>query len=484
MLLVIIGKNITKSYTGKIILNNIEFKLGNNLKIGIVGKNGCGKTTLFKVILGIEEIEEGNIVVEGEKISYIPQEFNFPNELVGVYLEKKLEYSWDSYKIDMLVEKLDFNSYNPYQEIHTLSEGQKMKVKMVEVLLEEPSIIFIDEPTNHLDIEGIIWFEKYLKKLNKTIVMISHDREFLNNTVDEIWEIEDTNLFRFVGDYDNYKQEKLKLVDKWDEEYRLFLKKKDKLEKLLKNVHKIKDGKSRGNAIKSTKKRIARELEGDNKVEKYETKKMKDVNFSTDITHSKLITRFEDVSKSYGKKEVFKNLNFEIRGGEKVWLFGPNGYGKSTIVKMIMGEEKNTSGEIIIGNNLKVGYFAQKQTKLDYDTNLLDYFIKETGCAYGKSFGFLKSFLFTKEQLQQKIKHLSPGQRARYAFAIFTYNDYDFLILDEPSNHLDIETKEVIEKSLRDFNGTVLLVSHDRFFVERVGINKILNLQKGNLSLY
>ena len=149
-----------------------------------------------------------------------------------------------------------------------------------------------------------------------------------------------------------------------------------------------------------------------------------------------------------------------------------------------MGEEVATSGDIRIGNNLKIGYFAQKQTHLNYEDNLLDYFIKETGCAYGKAFGFLKKFLFENDDLKSRIRSLSPGQRARFAFAIFAFKDYDFLILDEPTNHLDIETKEVIENSLREFKGTILLVSHDRFFVERIGMTHMLDLKKGRLESF
>jgi ATP-binding cassette subfamily F protein 3 len=208
------------------------------------------------------------------------------------------------------------------------------------------------------------------------------------------------------------------------------------------------------------------------------------VNFETDIRESKLMLRFENVSKSFGDKQVFDDLNFEIRGKEKVWLFGPNGAGKSTMVKLIMGEMPPSSGEITLGENIKIGYFAQKQTHLDYEKDLLTHFMDETNCAYGKAFGILGKFLFDKDAVRKKVKNLSPGERARFAFAIFAYNDYDLLILDEPTNHLDIETKEIIEKSLSEFEGTLILVSHDRYFVESVGVNKLLNLKEGELELY
>ena len=479
----IIGTNLVKTFTGDPVFENIDFKVGNNRKIALVGKNGCGKSTLFKVIIGELTPEAGDLIIENETIGYIPQEIGFPDELVGEYLEKFLENSWDFYLVEKLVADLEFTNFDQYQEINTLSEGQKMKLKILEVSLSDPSVLLIDEPTNHLDIEGILWFERYIKRLPKTVLMISHDREFLNNTVDEIWELENKKLIRFVGNYDYYKEQKLSLINKWNEEYVRFLRKKAQLETLLENVRKIKDGKKRSGAVSSVKKRMEREIEG-NKKEKYVNKKMQQVNFETGITHSKLMIRFKEVEKKYGKNVVFKDLSFEIRGGEKVWLFGPNGAGKSTIVKLVVGQEDPNLGEVTIGENVKIGYFAQKQTHFDYKKDLLTYFMEETGCAFGQVFGKLKKYMFDKDDLKKKVGMLSPGQRARFAFALFAYKNYDMLVLDEPDNHLDIETKEVLEESLKDYKGTLLLISHDRFFVERLGAEKVLNLSEGKLDIY
>lgn len=474
------GRKIVKTYIGEPTLDNLEFTMGDNKKIGIVGRNGCGKTTLMKLIAGEEDLTSGTITIEDEIIGYIPQEFTFPDQLAGEYVESLLDEEWEMYRAEILIKQLKFDNYDPYQEIKTMSEGQKMKLKLIETLLLEPTILLIDEPTNHLDIEGILWFEKYIKHIPKTVVMISHDRQFLNNTVDEIWEIENKKLIRFPGDYDNYREEKLKLIGQWDQEYIDFLKKKSQLEKLITNMHKISDGKKRGRAISSAKKRMEREVTSVAK-EKYTVKKMAKVQFESKVSQHKLMIRFDEVSKSYGKKKVFENLSFEVRGGEKVWLFGPNGAGKSTMVKLIMGEEEITSGGITLGVNIKVGYFAQNQKNLDSNKDLLTNFLNETGCDYDKGFGFLRKYMFDKDDLKRPIKFLSPGQRARYAFAIFAFKDYDLLILDEPTNHLDIDTTEIIEESLRNFKGTLFLVSHDRFFVERVGMTKVVNMVEGTL---
>lgn len=478
----ITAKNIMKRYSDADILTNLDFKIGNGRKVGLVGKNGCGKSTLFKIINGVEEPTSGNIDMQNETLGYIPQEFEFPDEMVGEFLEKKLASKWEFYKIETIISNIKFHNFDPYQKLNTLSEGQKMKVKLIEALLSEPTTLFIDEPTNHLDIEGIMWFEDYIKNLRISVVMISHDREFLNHTVDEIWEIDKHKIFRFVGNYDNYRTEKLKLIDKWNQEYVAFLKKKSQLETLLEHVRQIKSDK-RGNAVKAAKKRIEREVTANEK-EKYVSKKIKDLDLSTDIHGGKLMARFEKVSKKFGRKTVFENLDFELRSKEKVWLYGPNGAGKTTLVKILMNLEKPTSGEIKTGTNISIGYFSQVQSQLTSEKELLDEFTDKTGCYFAQAYGYLEKFLFDRDSLRKRIWQLSPGERARFAFAIFAYKKYDLLVLDEPDNHLDIETKEVIEKSLNEFSGTLLLVSHDRYFVEMVGVSKVLNLKEGRLSFF
>ncbi len=475
----ITATNLSKSFSGEKLFSDVSLKLGNSRKVALVGKNGCGKSTLLKIIAGELEYDTGNLVKEHDVIGYIPQELTFNEELVGELLEKQLDAAWDFYKVEQMVNEIHFTNFDPYQSINSLSEGQKMKLKLLQILLTNPTVLMVDEPTNHLDIEGIMWFEQFIKATDKTVLMISHDREFLNQTADEIWEIDNHKLLRFVGNYDNYREEKLKLIDKWNEEYVRFVKKKAQLEALLDRARTMNI--SRKGGTQQVKTRIRREIE-ENTKEKYINKKMQPLQFDSGVSHSKLMVRFSSVTKTYQKSPVFEDLSFEVRGGEKIWLFGPNGGGKSTIVKLIVGDEKPSNGIVKIGDNLKVGYFAQKQTYLDYSENLMDYFMLQTGCKFEEVFGKLKKFMFEKDDLKKKIGNLSPGQRARYAFAVFAYNNYDMLILDEPDNHLDIETKEVLENSLRDYRGTLLLISHDRYFVERVEINKLLYLKNGSLE--
>lgn len=310
--------------------------------------------------------------------------------------------------------------------------------------------------------------------------MISHDREFLNNVVDEIWEMEREGIIKFNGNYDYYQKEKHRLIEKWDKEYKAQEKKRKQLEKLLENARRIKSSRKRGGAVGAAKTRIER-LEKKQK-QRYSSKSIEDIKIDAEVHSSKLMLRLDGVSKSYGDNKVFGDLDLEIRGGEKVWLFGPNGAGKSTLIKIINGIESIDCGDVKLGDNIRVGYFSQIQPIIDHDRDILEEFTSRTGCFYGKAYGYLEKFLFKREDLNKKVCMLSPGERARFEFAIFSFFNYDMLILDEPDNHLDIDTKEILEQSLSKYIGTMLLVSHDRYFVGNSGISRVLNLKNGNLK--
>lgn len=498
-------KDLEYEINGKELYRELNLLFGKNQKVALIGRNGCGKTTLFRLIMGDLEPDKGEVQLLHEKVGHLPQILELPeNEMVGEFIEKLIPESWEQYRALTILEKLKFENYDEYQLIGTLSEGQKMKLKLCELLLDDPTILLLDEPTNHLDINGIKQFEYFIKHFDGIVIMISHDRAFLNNTVDQVIEIENGVAQSYIGNYDDFVTGKEAWINRNSAEVRVFEKKKQALKKLIANSRKIKDGKKRGKAVRAAKKRYDREIT-QNEIVKYKEKNIRSLDLEGEVHKHKLIVKFDNLCKSFSTKPhlpspyqgevnssppyqggarggiehtniVFNNLSLEIRGRNRVWLFGPNGSGKSTLVKILMDELKQDSGEIKFGTNIRIGYFAQVHDKSIYDRELMEYFMERTGTPYESAFGPLARFLFRKADYGKKIGQMSPGERARLLFAIFTYNEYEFLILDEPTNHLDIPTKELIEKALQEYKGALLLVSHDRYFVEQVGMDKVLEL--------
>ena len=474
------ANNLTITYA-KPLFQELSFTLGNKEKVGLVGLNGSGKTTLLKIMMGIEVPDQGKFEIQNEKLSYLPQEYTFPKEMmVGEFLEDLVDdHITEMYKVNRILAKLKFEP-DIYQEIQTLSEGQKMKLYLTKLLMEEPTILLLDEPTNHLDITGINWLEEFVKSFEGICIMISHDREFLNTTVDTIFEIDECKLYSYKGNYDDFLVQKAEDLEKRRDMLVLQEKKRKQLEILLENVSKIGDGKKRGRAMSAARHRMDREV-NQNEISAYEEQRIRDLKLKGFVHNNKFVLKIRDLNFSYGEKEIFKNANFDMFGKERVWFYGANGIGKTTFVKLILGLLKAESGELRIGNGLKYTYFSQDQSHLDMEDTVENYFITNTGVSFDSSFALLEKFLFSKDIRKTKIGKLSPGQRARLSFAVFSMKEYDFMILDEPTNHLDIRSKEVIENALRDFQGAILLISHDRYFVNSVGYSKRITIKDKQL---
>jgi ATP-binding cassette subfamily F protein 3 len=475
------ANNLTITYSD-LLFKDISFVLGNKEKVGLVGLNGSGKTTLLKVLKGIEIPDKGAYEIQNEKISYLPQEYSFPDDLlVGIYLEELLsDPKNEMYKIQKILSRLDFD-VDMFQEIRTLSEGQKMKLYLTKLLMEQPTILLLDEPTNHLDITGILWLEEFIKSFEGICIIISHDREFLNNTIDTVFEIDENTLHIYPGNYDEYLVQKADYLEKRSTQYYLQEEKRQQMINLLEKARKITNGKRRGKAVSAAKHRMEREI---NKVEidSYKEQRIKNLELKGYVHNNKSVLKIKDLSFSYNEnKPLLSNANFNMYGKERVWFYGANGIGKTTVVKLILNQLEPDSGTAEIGTGLRVVYFSQDQSHLDMEETVEDYFLKSTGVSYSSSFAVLERFLFTKELRKYKIKKLSPGQRARLSFAAFSMNEYDFMILDEPTNHLDIRSKEVIEDALREFEGAILLISHDRYFVDSVGYDEKVTIRNGSL---
>ncbi|MBU1110753.1 ATP-binding cassette domain-containing protein [Patescibacteria group bacterium] len=450
--------------------------MSESTKVALIGPNGCGKTTLLKTIIGEIPSLSGQLILEGETVGYLPQRFSFPDHLtVGELINLLVNQENQLWQVEKILSQLGLIDFDPSQQIASLSEGQKMKFKLVEILVNEPTFLLLDEPTNHLDIEGILWFEKFVQNFPGPILMIAHDRSFLDNTVSQIFEIDEQTLHVFHGNYTDYQRQKKGWVEKRNKEYRAQEQKRKRLEEMIKNASKIKDGKSRGRAMKAARTRLKREVLQSEK-SAYQEYEIKGINLHGSTHTGKLMLSVESLCKKYGNNTVFRNIDFQIRGNEHLWLFGKNGAGKSTLLDIITQRLKPTTGKVRFGENVSWAYFRQNQWHLPMEITVAEYLEQEAGLCLHAAYKFLSRFNFKKAYLKKALKYLSPGERARLSFAILTRADHTFLILDEPTNHLDIWTKEAIEQALRSFGGAVLLVSHDRYFVENVGVDKVMKL--------
>jgi ATP-binding cassette subfamily F protein 3 len=474
------ANKITIGYTHEL-FSDVSFLLGNREKVGLVGLNGCGKSTLMRIIAGEEHADSGSVELVNERLAYLPQEFDLPQEaFVGEFLEELVDGNLtEFYRVNRILGKLGMPDIDHFQYIGSLSEGQQMKLYLAKLLVSEPTILLLDEPTNHLDIYGIMWLEKFITLFDGICVIISHDREFLNNTVNWIYEIDQRKLTTFPGNYDDYIIGKQDLIAEQEKQFYLQEKKRAQLEKLIENTRKIADGKKRGKAVAAAKKRMAREITA-KEIETYRATQVNQFTIAGSVYRTKKLLEIKELDFGY-TKPLFNQANFQVFGNEKVWFLGANGIGKTTFIKLLTEQIKPLSGEILWGNNITWEYFSQNQTHLPMDQTVQEYFEQNTKVNYYQSFGVLERFLFPADLRNYKLGRLSPGQRARLSFAVFAQHDYDFLILDEPTNHLDIRTKEVIETALKGFGGAVLLVSHDRYFVESVGFDRAITIRDGKL---
>lgn len=462
----------------RLLFDQISFKVTPSDKIGLVGLNGCGKSTLLRILIGQEQPDKGKVDTGKEKLAYLPQEFDLPHCLVGEYLEELVDDpDTKMYRVHKLLGKLGATDIDIYQELNSLSYGQQMKMYLVKLLIAEPTLLLLDEPTNHLDLPGIMWVEEFIRKFGGMCIIVSHDRAFLNNVVNKVFEIDEQKLYEFTGNYDDYLEQKQSLIDKRHIEYTMQERRRQKFEERIELIRKFSSGKKQAQALKSTRSRMEREVTR-GEIDAYQEQKISGLELKGQVHGTKQILKVSDLEFSYAKDSpVLQHANFQMYGKERVWFFGANGIGKSTLIKLVVGDLRPDNGSVKIGDNLRWSYFSQDQSHLQGDDSVQEYFLKSTGVSFSQSFGVLAKFLFPKELLDMHISRLSPGQRARLSFAVFAQQELDFLILDEPTNHLDIRSKEVIEEAFRNYKGAILLISHDRYFVESIGTDRTITIQ-------
>ncbi len=509
--------NLTKSYDGFTILDNINFSLNSNEKTAIVGRNGAGKSTLVKMICGLEPYNRGNIFISSNiKIGYFSQESlinsekTVLNELRQVFkqqisLQSELEIianclnnSYDEqilskytkllqsfeeiggytfeYQIETMLNKFGFKSYYQHQ-VNQLSGGERTRLALAKLLLEAPDVLILDEPTNHLDLETIEFLENYLKFYKNSIIIISHDRYFLNQVVNQVFEIEFKQGYLYKGDYDRYLSQKDDRITHMQKQYDLQQKViKKEQEFINKNIVRA----TTTTRAQSRRKKLEKlTLLDDPQVDKKNIK----VNFDFSNNTGNIVLQVKDLAIGYDKP-FLSHVDFLIKKNEKVAILGPNGIGKSTLLKTINQAIDPLGGMIKYGAGVNIAYFDQDLVILNSSKTVLDELWDEHRMMLEKDVRkVLGSFLFTGEDVFKIVSDLSGGEKVRLALSKLTLKKANFLILDEVTNHLDILSREVLEEALVNFLGTIVFVSHDRYFINQVA-TRIIEINSHELIEY
>ena len=517
-------QNITKSFGVVEIFRNISFNINDNDKVALVGVNGCGKTTLLKIIVGELSADSGNVVLSSDaNFGYLPQHPDISDNVTiyeymldakqGVLdIERQLreiEAKMPSAKgdlLDSLMEKYSrlsqqFELENGYayksevvgvmrglgftdddfnRDVNTLSGGQKTRVALGRILLTSPKLLILDEPTNHLDMESTAWLENRLSTYGGAVLIVSHDRYFLDKTVNKVVEIENHTSTVFSGNYTQFSEKKA-LVRK--AAYNAYIKQQQEIKHQEAVITKLKSF----NREKSIKRAESREKALE-KTELLEKPQDIDTNIKLRLTPNiesgNDVLKVDNISKSFSDEPLYDGLSFEIHKGERIAIIGSNGTGKTTLLKIIMGLTKADSGDISFGSNVYTGYYDQEQQMLDMNKTIFE----EISDAYPdltetKIRNVCAAFLFTGDDVFTPIKSLSGGERGRVSLAKLMLSKANFLILDEPTNHLDMYSREILEEALNAYAGTVLFVSHDRYFINKTA-TKIIELTEHQIVTY
>ncbi len=519
--------NLVKYYGATKIFENISFELQTGERVGLIGQNGCGKTTLMKVLLGDEEYQGGTISFrKGAKVGYLDQiYYGDPNVLVIDLLEESFEDIWrlksnlkliekrlislkgtdldremenyallmheyelaGGYDVDTKINKICQGLMIPdsfrNKPFSMLSGGEKTRVLLARLLLIEPDILLLDEPTNHLDIRSIEWLESFLSEYKGSVLIISHDRIFLDKVVNRIIELEATRANLYNGNYSAYLIER---EIRFEQEYKIYMNNQRKIEQMERQIERYRIWGAMRDSDKMY--RRAKEIEKRlDKVEvidrpKDESSKIRLKNMSIQRT-GKIVLKAESLSKNYPNKRLFQNLSFTLFYKDRLCIMGDNGSGKTTLLKVLLEEILPDRGKFSLGSNVKVGYLPQIVVFEDEDLSILDYFSAHHRISQSEARSELAKMLFVRDDVFKKIKSLSGGEKSRLRLASLILDRVNLMILDEPTNHLDIDSREVLEDTLNDYDGSILFVSHDRYFVEKIA-NKMLIFEESKVKLY
>ena len=513
-----------KRFGHKLLFENADWLITPNDRVGLVGANGTGKSTLMKVLAGLDTLDYGALTIaKGTTAGYLPQDglslsgrtvfaecMSVFDELRAMEQEleslthriaeldhtsaeyadvadryHRLEHEFqtrDGYSIEAEVGRvlmgLGFGKQDWQRQTEEFSGGWQMRLALAKLLLQQPNLLLLDEPTNHLDLEARNWLEDYLRNYPHALLLISHDRYFLDVTVNKIVEIWNKRLWFYTGNYDKYVTQKTQRNEQLQAAYR---NQRDRIEQLEVFINRFRYQATKAKQVQS---RI-KELEKIERIEIPPEEKTIHFSFPQPKPSGRMVAEFNHVAKSYGTKEVFRDVSFVIERAERIALVGVNGAGKSTLIKLLAGTEQLTRGEYRLGHNAQPDYFAQDQYKeLNPDARILE----DLGDASPRSTqtelrSLLGCFLFSEDDVFKKIDVLSGGERGRYALLRLLLHPANFLLLDEPTNHLDLRAKDVLLDALTDYAGTVVFVSHDRYFIDKLA-TRVFEIGGGKVEIY
>jgi ATP-binding cassette subfamily F protein 3 len=518
-----------KRFGHKLLFENTDWLITPHDRVGLVGANGTGKSTLMKVLAGLDTFDYGSLIIaKGTTAGYLPQDgLSLSGRTVfaecmtvftGLHaIERELEElthkiseldhtspeyadvadryhslehefrTRDGYSIEAevgrVLQGLGFRKEDWERQTDEFSGGWQMRLALAKLLLQKPNLLLLDEPTNHLDLEARNWLEEYLHDYPHALVLISHDRYFLDVVVNKIAEIWNKRFWFYTGNYDKFLTQKTARNEQLQAAYK---NQRDRIEQLELFINRFRYQATKAKQVQS---RI-KELEKIERIEVPPEEKTIHFSFPQPKPSGRIVAEFVDVAKSYpkpdgGEKEVFRNVNFLIERGDRIALVGINGAGKSTLIKLLAGTERTTRGEFKLGHNVQADYFAQDQYKeLDADARMID----DLGNASPQSTqtelrSLLGCFLFSEDDVFKKIGVLSGGERGRYALLRLLLHPANFLLLDEPTNHLDLRAKDVLLRALMEYTGTVVFVSHDRYFIDKLA-TRVFEIGDGKVEVY
>ncbi|HDW8008252.1 ABC-F type ribosomal protection protein [Bacillus cereus] len=505
--------NVMKSFGGNIIFENISLEIKNGERVGLVGRNGSGKTTIFGLLTGKESLDAGAIhMKKGTRIGHVAQIPKF-DEVMNVYdvlssafkVEKELEKEMHALEKNMAEEQEQsslqklMERYGVIQEkfaflggyeieanimkvanglqvtdlfprvFTELSGGEQTKVSLAYMLLQKPDLLLLDEPTNHLDLFAVEWLEKFLKEYTGTVMVISHDRYFLDEVVTKIFDLEDGEIHVYHTNYSQFVEEK---EERLLQEFQAYQEQQKKIKKMKEAIKRLREWANQANPPNEGLHKRARNMERAlERIEKLKRpileRKQMGLQFEGQERSGKDVVVMKEVSKGFAGRPLFEQANLHVRFQERAAIVGRNGTGKTTLLKLLLEEINPDVGEIRIGSSVKIGYLSQ-HTYGNVKSNVLEAFREYVAVTEGEARHILAKFLFYGPAVFKKVTQLSGGEKMRLRLAQLMYQDINFLILDEPTNHLDIESREVLEEALEQYNGTILAVSHDRYFLNKL----------------